>query len=347
VFFNSGNSGNLRLADLRVILMKMAKYLVTGVAGFIGSNIAHALIERGEDVRGIDDFSHGRLENIADILGKLDFHEADITDSKAIYSACEGVEYVLHQAALGSVPRSLANPLASNHANVVGTLSVLQAARDTGVRRVIYASSSSIYGDTATLPKRESMPSNPISPYAVSKYAGELYAKSFHRLLGLETVCIRYFNVFGPRQHPTSQYAAVIPKFIRQMLSGEQPTIFGDGQQSRDFTFIENVISANVLACQAPAEKVCGRFFNIAAGKNFNLNEVYSWLQELTGYSQSPQYAPARSGDVQDSLADTTSAQEAMGYRTLVEFKEGLRRTVAWYQRKSARQSESSASALA
>jgi UDP-glucose 4-epimerase len=327
--------------------MEMAKYLVTGVAGFIGSNIAHALIERGEDVRGIDNFSHGRRENITGILGKLDFREADITDLDAISSACEGVEYVLHQAALGSVPRSLVNPLASNHANVVGTLSVLQAARDAGVRRVIYASSSSVYGDTPTLPKRESMSSNPISPYAVSKYAGELYAKSFHSLLGLETVCVRYFNVFGPRQHPTSQYAAVIPKFIRQMLSGERPTIFGDGKQSRDFTFIENVISANLLACHAPPEKVCGRFFNIAAGKNFNLNEVYSLLQELTGFSESPQYAAARSGDVQDSLADTRLAQEAMGYKTLVEFKEGLRRTVAWYRAEFALQPESTASALA
>jgi len=327
--------------------MKMAKYLVTGVAGFIGSNIAHALIEQGEDVRGIDNFSHGRRENIADILGKLDLREADITDSDAISSACEGVEYVLHQAALGSVPRSLANPLTSNHANAVGTLSVLQAAREAGVKRVVYASSSSIYGDTPTLPKRESMPSNPISPYAVSKYAGELYAKSFHNLLGLETVCLRYFNVFGPRQHPTSQYAAVIPKFIRQMLSGEQPTIFGDGKQSRDFTFIENVISANILACQAPAEKVCGRFFNVAAGKNYSLNEVYKLLQELTGLSKSPQYAPARSGDVQDSLADTKLAQEAMGYKTLVDFKEGLRRTVAWYRTEFTQQPENSAPALA
>ncbi len=327
--------------------MKMAKYLVTGVAGFIGSNIAHALIEQGEDVRGIDNFSHGRRENIADILGKLDLREADITDSDAISSACEGVEYVLHQAALGSVPRSLANPLTSNHANAVGTLSVLQAAREAGVKRVVYASSSSIYGDTPTLPKRENMPSNPISPYAVSKYAGELYAKSFHNLLGLETVCLRYFNVFGPRQHPTSQYAAVIPKFIRQMLSGEQPTIFGDGKQSRDFTFIENVISANILACQAPAEKVCGRFFNIAAGKNYSLNEVYKLLQELTGFSKWPQYAPPRSGDVQDSLADTKLAQEAMGYKTLVDFKEGMRRTVAWYRTELTQQPENSATALA
>ncbi len=327
--------------------MKMVKYLVTGVAGFIGSNIAHALLERGEEVRGIDNFSHGRRENIAGILGKLDLREADITDSNAIRSACEGVEYVLHQAALGSVPRSLANPLASNHANAVGTLSVLQAASDAGVKRVVYASSSSIYGDTPTLPKRESMPSNPISPYAVSKYAGELYAKSFHNLLGLETVCLRYFNVFGPRQHPTSQYAAVIPKFIRQMLSGEQPTIFGDGKQSRDFTFIENVISANILACHAPAEKVCGRFFNVAAGKNYSLNEVCKLLQELTGFSKSPQYAPPRSGDVQDSLADTKLAQEAMGYKTLVDFKEGLRRTVAWYRTELTQQPENSAPALA
>jgi UDP-glucose 4-epimerase len=190
------------------------------------------------------------------------------------------------------------------------------------------------------------MPSNPISPYAISKYAGELYAKSFHNLLGLETVCMRYFNVFGPRQHPTSQYAAVIPKFVRQMLNGDQPTIFGDGKQSRDFTFIENVISANLLACQAPAEKVCGRFFNIAAGKNYNLNEVYSLLQHLTGFPKPPKYAAARSGDVHDSLADTKSAQEAMSYRPLVEFKEGLRQTVAWYRKELAQQPESPASAL-
>jgi nucleoside-diphosphate-sugar epimerase len=247
-------------------------------------------------------------------------------------SACEGMDFVLHQGALGSVPRSMADPLASNHANVVGTLSVLQAAREMKVKRVVYAGSSSAYGDTPTLPKRESMPSNPISPYAVSKYAGELYAQSFHKVLGLETVSLRYFNVFGPRQHPTSQYAAVIPIFIRKMLAGEQPTIFGDGTQSRDFTYIDNVVSANLLACQSPASAVSGRVFNIAAGRNFSLNEVYAMLQELTGFSKPALFAPPRGGDVHDSLADTTPAQQAMGYKTLVEFKEGLRRTVEWYK---------------
>jgi len=307
-------------------------YLITGVAGFIGSNLAHALIGRGEQVRGVDNFSHGRRENIAGILDKFDFREADITDFAVMRSVCEGVDFVLHQGALGSVPRSMADPLASNHANVVGTLTVLQAAREAKVRRVVCAGSSSAYGDTPTLPKRESMASNPISPYAVSKLSGEQYAQSFHKVMGLETVCLRYFNVFGPRQHPTSQYAAVIPIFIRRMMAGEQPTIFGDGTQSRDFTYIENVISANVLACQAPASRVSGRVFNIAAGKNFSLNTVYSMLQELTGFDRPALFAPPRGGDVRDSLADTTQAMEAMGYRTLVDFKEGLRRTVEWYR---------------
>lgn len=310
----------------------MAKYLITGVAGFIGSNIAHTLIEKGEQVRGIDNFSHGRWENIADIVKDFDFRRGDITDAHAIRSACEGMDYVLHQAALGSVPRSLVDPLSTNNANVVGTVNVLEAARDASVKRVIYASSSSVYGNTPTLPKREDMPLNPLSPYAVSKSAGELYCQSFNNVLGFETVCLRYFNVFGPRQHPTSQYAAVIPKFIRQMLSGEQPTILGDGAQSRDFTFVDNVVSANLLACQAPAHKACGRVFNVATGKNVSLNELYSMLQQITGYDASPLYALERKGDVRDSLADTVEAQQALGYKTLVEFREGLQKTVEWYQ---------------
>ena len=310
----------------------MAKYLITGVAGFIGSNLVHALIAQGEEVRGIDDLSHGRGENLAGILDKFDFRQADITDDAAIDSACAGMDYVLHQAARGSVPRSLADPVGSNHANVVGTIKVLQAARQAGVKRVVYASSSSVYGDTPALPKKEDMACAPISPYAVSKYAGELYAQSFSRVLGLETVSLRYFNVFGPRQHPASQYAAVIPKFVRAMLQGEAPVIFGDGQQSRDFTYIENVVSANLLACKAPAEKVSGRVFNVAAGKSYSLNELYSMLQPLTGYQGAASTGPQRSGDVRDSLADTAQAQQAMGYKTLVDFKEGLRRTVEWYR---------------
>lgn len=312
--------------------MSMPKYLVTGAAGFIGSNLIHALVARGEQVRGVDNFSHGRRENLAGIAGKIEFLEADITDSDKMLSACHGVDYVLHQAALGSVPRSIANPLASNHANVVGTLNVLEAARRAGVRRVVYASSSSIYGDTPTLPKHEEMPANPISPYAVSKYTGELYAQSFSRVLGLETVSLRYFNVFGPRQHPTSEYAAVVPKFIRAMMHQEQPTIFGDGRQSRDFTYIENVISANLLACTAPAERVSGKAFNVAAGEKFSLLEMYELLKDLTGFGKPPLFAGSRAGDVRDSLADISRADSAMGYKALVNFKEGLRRTVEWYR---------------
>ncbi len=311
----------------------MAKYLITGVAGFIGSNLAHALLKQGQEVRGVDNFSHGRWENIADVAREFDFREADITDTYAIRSACEGVDYVLHQAALGSVPRSLTDPRATNEANVAGTLTVLEAARECGVKRVIYASSSSVYGNTPTLPKRERMPLNPISPYAVSKCASEMYCQSFYNVLGLETVSLRYFNVFGPRQHPTSQYAAVIPKFIRQLLKGEQPTIYGDGMQSRDFTFVDNVVSANLLACQSPGRKACGRAFNIAAGKNFSLNQLYSLLQEIIGCSIPPAHAAQRQGDVRDSLADTTEAQQALGYRTLVEFREGLQKAVEWYKR--------------
>ncbi len=314
----------------------MAKYLITGVAGFIGSNIAHALVAQGHQVRGIDNLSDGRIGNLAGIVDRFDLRQADITDDDAIRSACVGMDYVLHQAARGSVPRSLADPVGSNHANVVGTLKVLQAAREAGVKRVVLASSSSVYGDTPTLPKREDMPCAPISPYAVSKYAGELYAQSFARLLGLGTVCLRYFNVFGPRQHPTSQYAAVIPKFILAMLQGQQPVIFGDGQTCRDFTFVDNVVSANLLACQAPAEKVSGQVFNVATGKSFSLNQLCSLLQELTGYSGAPSYAPARSGDIKDSLADSGRARQAMGYETLVDFKEGMRRTVEWYRREFA-----------
>jgi UDP-glucose 4-epimerase len=310
----------------------MAKYLITGVAGFIGSNIAHSLIALGEEVRGIDDLSHGQRENLDGIAAKFDFRHADITDDAALQSACSGMDYVLHQAARGSVPRSMADPVGSNHANVVGTVKVLEAARAAGVRRVVFASSSSVYGDTPVLPKREDMACAPISPYAVSKYAGELYGQSFSKVLGLETVSLRYFNVFGPRQHPTSQYAAVIPRFVRAMLRGEQPVIFGDGKQSRDFTYIDNVVSANLLACNAPADKVSGRVFNIAAGKSFSLNELYAQLQGMIGYPKPASHLPARGGDVRDSLAETAQAQQAMGYKTLVDFKEGLRRTVEWYR---------------
>lgn len=313
----------------------MAKYLVTGAGGFIGSNLIHHLIARGEEVRGVDNASHSRGENIADIRNRFEFREEDVTDLNAMRSACGGMDFVLHQGAVGSVPRSIDDPVGTNHTNVGGTVTIFQAARETGIKRVVYASSSSVYGDTPTLPKRETMAPEPMSPYAVSKYAGELYAQTFSRLLQLETVSLRYFNVFGPRQHPSSEYAAVIPRFIRQMLKGEQPTIFGDGKQTRDFTYIDNVISMNLLACHAPAEKVSGWVFNVATGKSFSLNELYAMLQDLTGFFKPALYAPARAGDVHDSLADIGPAETAMGYKTLVDFKEGLRRTVEWYRSES------------
>ena len=314
----------------------MATYLITGVAGFIGSNLAHALIDQRKDVRGIDDLSHGRWSNIIDVAHRFDFRNADINDANAMRSACNGVDYVLHQAALCSGPRSVADPMATNHANVAGTLSVLEAARESGVKRIIFASSSSVYGNVPTLPMREDMPLNPVTAYAVSKYAGELYCQSLYNILGLETVCLRYFNIFGPRQHPASQYASVIPKFIHQMLRGERPTILGDGKQSRDFTFVDNVVAANLLACEAPAHKVCGRAFNIAAGKNVTLNELYLILQQMTGFDQPPVYTGEGPKDWRDSLADTMEAQEALDYKTLVSLSEGLEKTVKWYRREFA-----------
>jgi UDP-glucose 4-epimerase len=310
----------------------MSTYLITGIAGFIGSSLARALLQHGDQVRGIDNFSTGKPENIAEIVDQIDFREADLLDREAVEWACRDVDYVLHEAAIPSVPRSINNPLETNRANVDGTLNLLVAARDAKVRRVIYAASSSAYGNAPTLPKREDMPSNPISPYAVSKLAGEYYMMSFWRCYGLETVCLRYFNVFGPRQDPYSPYSGVLAKFITQMLSGEQPMIFGDGTQGRDFTYVENVLNANLLACKAPAKDVAGRVFNIASGRRIDLNEMYRLLQKLTGYSAPAKYGPDRQGDVRDSLADLSRAEQCLGYRPAVRFEEGLRRTVEWYR---------------
>jgi nucleoside-diphosphate-sugar epimerase len=241
----------------------MANYLITGMAGFIGSSLAHALVVRGDSVRGIDNLSTGKIENLADIRDKVDFREADLLDLDAMRDACRDIDFVLHQAAIPSVPRSVKDPITSNKSNVDGTLNLLVAARDAKVKRVTYASSSSLYGDTPTLPKNERMLPNPISPYAVSKLTGEYYMTSFYRVYGLETVSIRYFNVFGPRQDPTSMYSGVLAIFISKMLRGERPTIHGDGEQSRDFTYIDNVVSANLLACEAPSDEVAGRPRNI------------------------------------------------------------------------------------
>lgn len=310
----------------------MANFLITGIAGFIGSSLAHALIQRGDTVRGIDNLSTGKLENLTDIREKVDFREADLLDLDALNDACRDIDYVLHQAAIPSVPRSVKDPIASNCANVDGTVNLLVAARDAKVKRVTYASSSSLYGDTPTLPKHEGMIPNPISPYAVSKLTGEYYMTSFYRVYGLETVSIRYFNVFGPRQDPTSMYSGVLAIFINKMLAGEQPTIYGDGEQSRDFTYIDNVVSGNLLACEAPAEQVAGKYFNVATGSRVTLNYTYSVLQTLIGYAEPPLYGADREGDIKHSLADISLAEEKLGYKTLVKFEEGLARTVNWYR---------------
>ena len=313
----------------------MAKYLITGAAGFIGSSLVRALLERGEQVRGVDNFATGKRENLTEVLHQMDFREADILDLDAMRSACEGVDYVLHEAAIPSVPKSVIDPLGSNRANVDGTMNVLVAARDAKVKRVIYAASSSAYGDTPTLPKQETMPPNPISPYAVAKLASEFYMVSFYRCYGLETVCLRYFNIFGPRQDPSSPYSGVLAKFSLQMLRGEQPTIFGDGETSRDFTFIDNAVSANLLACSAPGAECAGRVFNCATGRRITLNQTFEAMKELTGYKGTVKYAPERSGDIKHSLADISRAEKHIGYKVLVNFEEGLRRTVEWYKRQA------------
>jgi len=310
----------------------MSLYLITGIGGFIGSSLAQALVSRGEQVRGVDNFATGKRENIAGILDRIDFREADILDLDAMHEACTGVDFVLHQAAIPSVPKSVIDPLGSNRANVDGTVNVLIAARDARVKRVVYAASSSAYGDTPTLPKHEAMKPDPISPYAVAKLASEHYMVSFYRCYGLETVCLRYFNVFGPRQDPSSPYSGVLAKFITLMLRGEQPTIFGDGDQSRDFTYIDNAVEANLLACKASKEQVAGKVFNCATGRRITLNETFKLLQPMTSYKGEPKYGPERSGDIKHSLADVSKAEAAFGYKTIVHFEDGLRRTVEWYR---------------
>ena len=310
----------------------MSIYLITGIAGFIGSSLARAVLDHGDLVRGIDNLSTGKSENIAEILGKSDFREADLLDMQAVQSACAGVDYVLHQAAIPSVPKSVLDPTGSNRANVDATVNLLVAARDAKVKRVVYAASSSAYGDTPTLPKSEDMPPNPISPYAVAKLASEYYMISFYRCYGLETVCLRYFNIFGPRQDPTSPYSGVLAKFITQMLNREQPTIFGDGTHSRDFTNNDNAVQANLLACKAPASAVAGQVFNVATGKRADLNQMFSILKRLTGYTGNVKYSQERAGDVKHSLADVSRAEKHLGYKPTVDLEEGLRRTIEWYR---------------
>ena len=309
----------------------LLSYLVTGAAGFIGRSIAAALLARGETVLGVDNFITGKRSNLVG-LEAMEFIEGDLADPAVCERACAGVEVVFHEAALASVPRSVADPVSTNVACVDATLNLLVAARDAGVRRVVYAASSAAYGDAPTLPKREEMLPDPISPYAVAKLAGEHYMRAFTRVYGLETVVLRYFNVFGPYQDPSSHYSGVLAIFCRRMLAGEQPTIYGDGEQSRDFTYIDNVVHANLLAATAPAEKVSGQMMNTATGSRITLNETFEILRELTGYNGQPAYAPPRAGDIRDSLADIGLAKELLGYAPIVDFREGLRRTVEWYQ---------------
>lgn len=309
----------------------MTKYLVTGSAGFIGRSIAAALLKRGDAVRGIDNFIAGKRGNLAG-LEAMEFIEGDLTDPEQCARACEGVEVVFHEAALASVPRSVADPASTNLHCVTATLNLLVAAKAAGVRRVVYAGSSSAYGDTPTLPKHEGMLPNPISPYAVAKLAGEQYMRAFARVYGLETVTLRYFNVFGPFQDPTSHYSGVLAIFCQRMIAGQQPTIYGDGEQSRDFTYIDNVVNANLLAADAPAAKVAGQMMNVATGSRITLNETFRILRDLTGFAGDPAYGPSRAGDIHDSLADIRLAGELLGYKPTMDFREGLRRTVEWYR---------------
>jgi UDP-glucose 4-epimerase len=304
-------------------------YLVTGGAGFIGSSIARALVTRGDKVRVIDNFFSGKRENLADISKDVELIEADIRDEAALARALAGVEVVYHEAAIASVPRSLADPLSSNDANVTGTLKVLHGAKKAGVRRVVYAASSSAYGDTPTLPKVETMRPMPLSPYAVAKLAGEHYCQVFAGAYGLETVCLRYFNVFGPHQDPKSEYAAVIPRFVTAALAGKGVTIYGDGTQSRDFCFIDNTVEANLLAGVAPAAS--GGVFNVACGAAINLNDVVKLVAEIVGHPVPITYETGRVGDVKHSLADIGAARERLGYKGAISFRDGLQRTVAWY----------------
>jgi UDP-glucose 4-epimerase len=311
----------------------MAHYLVTGGGGFIGSNIAQALIERGQAVRVLDNFSTGRRQNLSDLENKIELIEGDIRDRATAERAVEGIDYVLHQAALGSVPRSVQDPLAANEVNVNGTLNLLWAAKKARVKRFVMASSSSIYGNTPRLPKEESMLPNPLSPYAVSKLAAERYTLSFHAVYGLPTVALRYFNVFGPKQDPTSQYAAVIPRFITALMNGQSPVVYGDGEQSRDFTYIENVVQANLLACAAP--EAPGHVMNIACGDRYSLNTLLLLLVEIMGKKARPVYETDRAGDVKHSMASIERAQRLLGFSPAINFKEGLKRTVAWFLQNS------------
>ena len=308
----------------------MATYLVTGGAGFIGSNIVEALIERGHAVRVVDNFLTGRRENLEPFAGRFELVEGDIRDLDLMRSVVRGCDYVLHQAALPSVPRSVEDPLTAHAINVDGTLNVLVAAREEGVKRVVFASSSAVYGESPVEAKHEDLPPMPVSPYGASKAAGEAYMSAFSAVYGLQTVALRYFNVFGPRQDPNSQYAAVVPLFVRALLDGRPPTIFGDGEQSRDFTYVANVVEANLLAAAAP--EAAGKVINVACGGSVSVNRLAAVLAGILGVSIEPVHADPRPGDIRHSLADISRARALLGYEPRVGLEEGLRRTCDWFR---------------
>ncbi|HAD82243.1 MAG: Vi polysaccharide biosynthesis protein VipB/TviC [Candidatus Edwardsbacteria bacterium RIFOXYD12_FULL_50_11] len=300
------------------------KYLITGGAGFIGSNLTAELLNSGAQVRVLDNFSTGKRENLLPFKGhqNMELIEGDLRSFHIVRQAVKGVDYVLHQGALPSVPRSIADPITTNDVNILGTLNVLEAAKEFGVKRVVYASSSSIYGNSPTLPKSEEMPVQPLSPYALSKYTGERYSQIFHQVYGLETVCLRYFNVFGPNQDPASQYSAVIPKFIKMISEGISPIIYGDGGHSRDFTPVANVVRANLLACRSTGAS--GQVFNIACGQRHTLLDLVTAINKFLGSRVEPRFEKERAGDVRDSMASIERAAKGMGYRPEVSFQEGL-----------------------
>lgn len=308
----------------------MARHLITGGAGFIGSNLARRLAGMGEEVIVLDDFSTGKRENLEDLGDHVDVIEGDICDIDAVRTAVRGADYVFHHAAVVSVPRSVEDPGRSNAVNVDGTMNCLIAAREAGVKRFVFAGSSSAYGDSAELPKREDMKPDPLSPYGVSKLVGEMYCKVFYDVYGLETVSLRYFNIFGPYQDPHSQYAAVVPIFITKLLEGQSPVVYGDGEQSRDFTYIDNAVDANLLALKSP--KACGRVINVACGRRYSLNDLLGKLQELTRTGAKPVFADPRPGDILHSQGDISLASEVLGYDPRITFEEGLARTVTWFR---------------
>jgi nucleoside-diphosphate-sugar epimerase len=310
----------------------MKKYLVTGGAGFIGSNITKKLLEGGEFVRVVDNFSTGKKENIEEFFGNnnFEFIEGDLTDLDVCKKSVKDIDFVLHQAAVPSVPRSIEDPIKSNNANITATLNLLVASRDEKVKKFVYAASSSVYGDNPELPKKEDFPPRPISPYALTKYAGERYCQIFWNIYGLHTICLRYFNVFGPKQDPKSQYAAVIPNFISAFLQDKNPVIFGTGEQSRDFTFVENVVEANILA--ANCKEGDGEVFNIACGGQTSLNDLVNCLNEICNKNIKPEYQKERAGDVLHSRADILKAKNIIGYTPKINFKEGLKKTFDWYK---------------